>query len=71
VSNIAITIDPAALHPNPVHRALAIIRRLRDVGIPAVGVIALENVEHGTLSISAPDLVTGEVRYAWTDVEMQ
>ncbi len=62
-----ITIDPATLHPNPVHRAMALIKELRDAGIPAVGAIALENVEYGTLSITAPDLVTGEVVYSWTD----
>jgi hypothetical protein len=62
---LTLSVDPATLHENPVHRALVLIKRLRAVGIPAVGAIALENVEHGTISISAPDLVTGEVLYSW------
>ena len=64
-----ITIDPATLHANPVHRALVLIARLRDEGIPAFGAIALEGVEYGTLSITAPDLATGEVTYSWAGVE--
>lgn len=62
-----LVVDPATLHANPVHRAMALIKRLRDEGIPAVGAIALENVEHGALTITAPDLATGEVLYSWTD----
>ncbi len=63
----SVTLDPQALHANPVHRFLALVRRLRDEGIPAVGSIALEGVETGTLSITSPDLLTGEVTYSWTD----
>ena len=63
----SVTLDPASLHANPVHRFLALVKRLREAGIPAVGSIALEGVESGTLSITAPDLLTGEVTYSWTD----
>lgn len=69
--HISLVVDPATLHENPVHRALVLIKRLRAVGIPAVGAIALENVEHGELTITAPDLLTGEVRYSWTDGQNQ
>ena len=64
---ITLRVDPEALHANPVHRALQFIRALRNEGIPAFGAIALEGVESGTLSITAPDLATGEVLYAWTE----
>ncbi|MEO6364028.1 MAG: hypothetical protein ABIO71_12420 [Caldimonas sp.] len=64
-----LTLDPMALAINPVHRFLALLRRLRDEGIPAFGSIALEGVTSGTLSITAPDLLTGEVTYSWTDNE--
>lgn len=60
-----VTLDPMALHANPVHRFLQLVKRLRDEGIPATGAIALEGVEYGTLSISAPDLISGEVTYRW------
>ena len=61
-----VTLDPQALHANPVHRFLALVRRLRDEGIPAFGSIALEGVESGVISITAPDILTGEVTYSWT-----
>jgi hypothetical protein len=67
VTTRSLVVDPATLHPNPVHRALVLIKRLRNEGIPAYGAIALENVEYGALTIKAPDLVTGEVEYRWTD----
>lgn len=60
-----LTLDPMTLHANPVHRFLALVKRLRDEGIPAVGSIALEGVDSGTLSITAPDILTGEVTYFW------
>ena len=60
-----LVVDPTTLHANPVHRALTLIRRLRDEGIPAFGAIALEGVTSGVLSITAPDLVSGEVTYSW------
>jgi hypothetical protein len=53
-----------------VHRALRLIRTLREEGIPAFGAIALEGVESGTLSIASPDLATGEVVYSWTRENM-
>ena len=62
-----VRLDPQALHPNPVHRFLALVKRLRDEGIPAYGSISLEGVESGTLSITAPDLATGEVTYSWVE----
>lgn len=62
----SVTLDPQALHVNPVHRFLALLKVLRDEGIPAFGAIALEGVESGTLSITAPDMVTGEVTYSWS-----
>lgn len=67
---ITLRVDPDSLHANPVHRALRLIRTLRSEGIPAFGAIALEGVESGTLSISAPDLATGEVLYAWSASNM-
>lgn len=62
-----VRVDPEKLHPNPVHRWLAVKKHLLDSGIPVVGSIAIEGVESGTLSISAPDLATGEVTYSWND----
>jgi hypothetical protein len=50
-----------------VHRALWLIKALRDEGIPAFGAIALEGVESGVLSITAADLATGKVTYSWED----
>lgn len=61
-----LTVDPQAVHANPVHRALTLMRLLRSEGIPVFGAIALEGVESGTLHITAPDIVTGEVTYSWT-----
>jgi hypothetical protein len=60
-----VTLDPQALHANPVHRFLALKKVLRDEGIPAFGAIALEGVESGVISITAPDILTGEVTYSW------
>jgi hypothetical protein len=60
-----VTLDPQTLHANPVHRFLALVKRLRDEGIPAFGAIAFEGVESGVISITAPDILTGEVTYSW------
>ncbi len=60
-----LTLDPQAVHANPVHRALTLMKLLRAEGIPVFGAIALEGVESGTLSMTSPDLVTGEVTYSW------
>ena len=60
-----LTVDPQAVHVNPVHRALTLMRLLRSEGIPVFGAIALAGVESGTLSITSPDVVTGEVTYSW------
>ncbi len=62
---ISVRVDPAALHPNPVHKFLALKKRLRDEGIPVYGSIALEGMESGALTIVSPDLCTGEVEYRW------
>jgi hypothetical protein len=62
-----VEIDVEQLHANPVHRALRLIKVLRDAGIPAFGAIALEGVESGVLSIAAPDLATGKVVYSWVE----
>ena len=63
-----VTLDPQTLHANPVHRALTLMKRLRDEGIPVFGAIALEGVEEGALTITAPDLATGEVTYTWVEM---
>ena len=62
-----LTLDPQAVHANPVHRALTLMKLLRQEGIPVFGAIALEGVESGTLSMTAPDLATGEVTYSWIE----
>lgn len=62
-----VVVDFDALHANPVHRALRLIKLLRDEGIPAFGAIALEGVESGVLSITAADLATGKVTYSWAE----
>ena len=66
---ISVRVDPAALHSNPVHKFLALKKRLRDEGIPVYGSIALEGVESGALTIVSPDLCTGEVEYRWSPEE--
>ena len=63
----SLTLDPQAVHPNPVHRALTLMKLLRQEGIPVFGAIALEGVESGTLSITAPDIISGEVTYSWIE----
>lgn len=63
---ITLTVDPARFE-NPVHRGLRTLEELRARGVPAIGVLFVEGVESGTLSISAPDLGSGEITYSWTD----
>jgi len=64
---ISLTLDPTKLSNQPVHRGIALLARLRERGIPASGVLSVEGVDYGTLSISSPDLCTGEVLYIWVD----
>lgn len=40
--------------------------RLREAGIPVVGVLGVETVERGRLTLSFDDLF-GEAIYEWTD----
>jgi hypothetical protein len=65
----SVLVDPEALHVNPVLRFMALKKLLADEGIPVYGSIAVEGVTSGTLSIGAPDLLTGEVLYSWTTGE--
>jgi hypothetical protein len=60
----SVTFEPL-VHENPVHRFLYVKDRLDRAGIPVVGSISVEGVESGTLSITAPDILTGEVTYTW------
>lgn len=64
---ISVTLDPDALAVNPVHKFMALKKRLQDEGIPVFGSIALEGIETGELTITAPDLATGEVTYSWVE----
>lgn len=66
---ISVRLDPNALHVNPVHKFLALKKRLRDEGIPVYGSIAVEGVESGALTIVSPDLCSGEVEYRWDPEE--
>lgn len=63
---ISLTLDTSGLD-NVVHRGMVVLQRLQRAGIPAMGVLNLETVARGTLSISAPDIATGEITYTWKD----
>lgn len=65
---IALTLDTSNLNA-VVHRSMTVLQRLQKAGIPAVGVLSVETVERGTLTISAPDVATGEITYTWKDDE--
>ncbi len=62
---INLTLDTTRLSDNPVHRGMNVLDQMRRAGIPATGVLYPEGVESGVLSISAPDLCTGEVLVTW------
>lgn len=44
---------------------LSVLARLRESGIPALGRISLQGVEHGTLEM-IEDRMFGDVVYRWT-----
>ena len=62
----AVAIDPTRFD-NPIHQGLDTLARLREAGIPATGVLYVAGVERGSLTISEPDIVDGEVTYSWCD----
>lgn len=61
---ITVVIDPTKFD-NPVLRGLDTLARLRDRGVPVIGVLWPEAVESGKLTVSEPDLADGTVRYSW------
>lgn len=61
---ISVTQDPTRFE-NPIHRGMDALARLKSAGVPVIGVIYPEAVESGTLSVSAPDLVDGNVTWVW------
>lgn len=63
---INLTIDTTRLPDNPVHRGMSMLDQMLRAGIPATGVLFPEGVESGTLSMTAPDLCTGEMLVTWS-----
>ena len=63
---ITITLDPARFD-NPIHSGMHVLAKLREAGIPAIGVLYPVGVERGVLTIDAPDLDDGAVVYRWDD----
>jgi len=61
---VTITVDPSRFE-NPIHRGMDALRQLKERGVPVIGCLFPESVEHGTLTIGSADLVSGEVSYSW------
>jgi len=62
-----VALDVQSINANPVHRMMGLVKALQEEGIPAFGVISLEGVESGTLSMTAPDLATGKTIFTWDE----
>lgn len=58
------TLDPTAFD-NPVHLGQYLLRNLRELGVPVVGVLWPIGVESGSLVIGEVDLTTGCIEYRW------
>jgi hypothetical protein len=43
-----------------------ILKELKSLGVPVVGALWPQHVESGTLTVEAPDLADGRVRWTWT-----
>lgn len=52
-------------HENPIHQGMHVLMRLRDAGVPVIGVLWPMGVESGVLSVGVPDLADGIVEYVW------
>lgn len=63
---ITTTLDPARFD-NPIHSGMHVLGKLREAGIPAIGVLYPVGVEWGALTLSAPDLADGSVTYSWAE----
>lgn len=59
-----VTVQPDKFE-NPVLFGLHVLTKLRDAGVPAIGVLWPAGVESGTLSVEPPDLVDGSVTWSW------
>lgn len=62
-----VLVDPK--HENPIHQGMFVLQRLRDAGVPVIGVLWPMGVESGVLSVGVPDLADGIVEYVWRSGE--
>lgn len=62
---ITFTADPDLYNRQPILVGAHLIRRMRELGVPVVGDLWPICVESGVLSVTAPDLSTGEVTWRW------
>lgn len=60
-----VLIDPK--NDNPIHQGMYVLQRLRDAGVPVIGVLWPMGVESGVLSIEPPDLAEGITIYSWKE----
>lgn len=49
------------------HRGIHTVERLREAGVPVVGVLAPLGVERGILSVEIDDLATGDTVWRWSE----
>jgi hypothetical protein len=49
------------------HRGIHTVERLREAGVPVVGVLAPLGVERGVLSVETDDLATGDTVWRWSE----
>ena len=52
---------------NEVHAGMHVLKALREAGVPAVGVLYVQGVESGVLSIEFEDLAMDEWVYRWRE----
>jgi acetyl esterase/lipase len=63
VNEVNITVSIESKFIQPVHQGIATLKALKDAGVPVVGVLWPEGVQHGTLSVTT---VAGCPQYTWT-----
>jgi len=58
-------VDPTKWE-HPIMYGVFILKELKSLGVPGVGALWPQHVESGTLTVEAPDLADGRVRWTWT-----